>query len=185
MKRLIEHVLLALQFDRIVDRILWLQARVRLLRYEKAGVKINFVPQGGFDIQVAGDLKKFSIDPTSHLKSATFIECSGGVIIGRYFHVGRGLTIFSTNHNWKSSTHIPYDEVDIARPVVIEDFVWFGSNVTVLPGVTVGEGAIISGGSVLATDVPRCAIVRGNPATIIGQRDEALFDHLKQNGQYY
>lgn len=174
-----------LDFDRWLDRALYLRTLVRLERYRRSGVNINFVPQVGHDLQIAGDITRFSIHPTSHLKSDTFIECGGGVRIGRYFHMGSGLTIFSLSHNWRSGTKIPYDEVIIEKPVIIEDFVWIGCNVTILPGVTVGEGAVVAGGSVVVKDVPPLAVVGGNPARFITQRNAGHFNNLKADGEYY
>jgi len=133
---------------------------------------------------IAGDIAKFEIHPTSHLKSDTFIECSGGVKIGKYFHVGRGLTIFSTNHNYASDKSIPYDEIDIAKPVEIGDCVWVGANVSVVPGVKIGEGAIVGMGSVVTRDVPAGAIVGGNPAQVIGFRDMENYWRLKNEGKF-
>lgn len=46
------------------------------------------------------------------------IECSGGVEIGEYFHTGKGLTIFSINHNYDSAETIPYDEIDIEKKLL-------------------------------------------------------------------
>lgn len=173
-------------------RIDWVQmqwqsvmAGVKLMRYRRHGIELNFVAQGGFDFEIMGDLSRFSIAPSSHLKSGTYIETSGGVHIGSYFHPGRGLTIFSTNHNYESTESIPYDAVVIARPVVIGDFVWCGSNVTIVPGVTIGEGAVIGAGSVVTRDVPPMAVVGGNPAKVIKYRDERLFNKLKLAGKHY
>ncbi|OQS46817.1 hypothetical protein B0T49_13730 [Chromobacterium violaceum] len=129
-------------------------------------------------------MSRFYIDPTNHIKSDTFIECSGGVRIGCHFHAGRGLTIFSSNHNYLSDSRIPYDDVDLPGPVVIEDFVWFGANVSVVPGVTVGEGAVVAMGAVVTRDVPPGAIVAGNPARIIGNRDMELYQRLKAQGRF-
>ena len=127
----------------------------------------------------------FNIDSTSHLKSNTYIECSGGVSIGKYFHTGRNLTIFSTNHNYDSSLSIPYDEIEICKPVIIGDFVWFGSNVTVVPGVKVGEGVVVGSGAVLTKDIPAYSIVGGNPAKIIKTRNVEQFEQLKKEGKFY
>lgn len=168
-----------LRFDKLADKTASLLSKVRLHRLRSAGIELNFVPQGGFYFEIAGDVRKFSIDPTSHIKSDTFIECSGGVRIGRYFHPGRGLTIFSTNHNYVFGTRIPYDSTVIEKPVTIEDFVWCGANVTIVPGVRVGEGAVIAAGSVVTKDVPRCAVIGGNPACILKFRDIERFDDLK------
>lgn len=176
---------------RIINRILFILIEyipfiVRIKRYElQSGQKIKFIPQGGYDLYIAGDLSKFKIGKTSHLKSNTLIECSGGVEIGEYFHTGKGLTIFSTNHNYNSEKMIPYDEVDIEKKVIIKDFVWVGANVTIVPGVTIGEGAIVGAGSVVTKDVPDCAVVGGNPAKILKYRNKENFYDLKKRGEYY
>ena len=59
-----------------------------------------------------------------------------------------------------------------AKPIVIEDNVWLGINCIVLPGVTIGEGAVIAAGSVVTRDVPAMAVVGGNPAKVIKQYGE-------------
>jgi acetyltransferase-like isoleucine patch superfamily enzyme len=169
---------LFIRFDLFVDFLLKSRTQVRLLIYKKKGINLNFIPQGSHEIMIAGDLRKFEIHSTSHLKSDTFIECSGGVKIGKYFHTGKGLTIFSTNHNYNSIVAVPYDDVSIDKPVEICDCVWFGANVSVVPGVTIGSGAVVGMGSVVTRDVPSGAIVGGNPAVIIGHRDMAIFQKL-------
>jgi acetyltransferase-like isoleucine patch superfamily enzyme len=184
MTKIFHNVLLFLQFDRIVDFILKTRTQVRLLRYKKAGMEINFIPQGGHELMIAGDITKFEIHSTSHLKSDTFIECSGGVKIGKYFHVGRGLTIYSTNHNYTSDQSIPYDSTEVVRPVEIGDCVWIGANVSIVPGVQIGEGAIVGMGAVVTRNVPSGAIVGGNPATIIGHRDMVVYQRLKSEGRF-
>lgn len=176
--------LATLKIDRWCDRWSSLIAKVRVHRLRRAGIQLHFVPQGGYAFEIAGDLGKFHIDPTSHIKSDTFIECSGGVHIGRYFHTGRALTIFSSNHNYEEGSCIPYDDVQLLQPVTIEDFVWLGTNVTILPGVTIGEGAVVGAGSVVTKDVPRCAVVGGNPARILKYRDIDRFDRLKAEGRF-
>lgn len=175
---------MGVRMDRFAERFQSLLAKLRVARMRAHGIALNFVPQGGYAFEVAGDLARFRIDATSHIKSDTFIECSGGVSIGRYFHPGRALTIFSTNHNYAAGNRIPYDSGSIDLPVTIGDFVWCGANVTIVPGVTIGEGAVIGAGSVVTRDVPRCAVVGGNPARIIKYRDIAHFEDLKQKGLY-
>lgn len=54
-----------------------------------------------------------------------------------------------------------------AAPIVIEDFAWIGAAAIVLPGVTIGKGAVIAAGSVVTDDVPAGAIVGGVPAKVI------------------
>jgi maltose O-acetyltransferase len=58
-----------------------------------------------------------------------------------------------------------------SRPVVVEDHVWIGTRATILPGVTVGRGAVVATGSVVTKDVAPLDIVGGVPARPIGRRN--------------
>ena len=62
------------------------------------------------------------------------------------------------------------DLPDIGGDIVIQEYVWIGCNVTVLPGVTIGEGAVIGAGSVVTRDVSPYTVVAGNPARVIKTR---------------
>ncbi|MEP1334551.1 MAG: DapH/DapD/GlmU-related protein [Lentilitoribacter sp.] len=55
-------------------------------------------------------------------------------------------------------------------PIVIEDDVWLGARVTVLPGISIAQGAIIAAGSVVTKPVPAYEIWGGVPARKLGQR---------------
>lgn len=57
-------------------------------------------------------------------------------------------------------------------PVYIDDDVWIGARVIILPGITIGKGSILGAGSVVTKDVPPFSIVAGNPARIIRNRLE-------------
>lgn len=172
-----------LNLDRLIDNLIHAYRRTKAMGFnDQFGGKIIY--QGEGYVQISGDVSKFSIDPTSHLKSHTYIEASGGVTIGRYFHTGRGLTIYSSNHKYDGSDAIPYGREYIYKPVVIEDFVWCGANVTIVPGVTLGKGAVVGAGSVVTKDVPVGAIVAGNPAKIIKFRDMESFRNLEMQERF-
>lgn len=66
----------------------------------------------------------------------------------------------------KASQLKKWDVVEMA-PIKIEDKVWLGMNVTVLKGVTIGEGAVVAAGSIVTKDVPPYTLVAGNPARVI------------------
>lgn len=74
---------------------------------------------------------------------------------------------------------VPYDHTYICKSIIIEDFVWLGSRVTILPGVRIGEGAIIQAGAVVSCDIPLYAIAGGNPARVFKYRDVDHFKKLK------
>ncbi len=92
--------------------------------------------------------------------------------------------LLTRNHNYEGS-QIPYDSTYIDKDITIGDFVWLGNRVIIMGGVSIGEGAIIAAGAVVTRDVPRCAIVGGNPAQIIKYRDIAHFDQLKQEQKFH
>ena len=112
------------------------------------------------------------------------VQGKGKLFIGDYFHSGIECMIITSNHNYEGNA-IPYDETHICKEVLIGDFVWFGNRVTVVGGVSIGEGAIIAAGSVVTKDVPRCAIVGGNPARIIKYRNIEHFEKLKKEKRFH
>ena len=140
--------------------------------------KIPFITQGYGFVWIAGH-GQFFMGEGSCLKSATYIECSGNVRIGRHFHCGRGLTIFSTDHDYYSPESLPYSSSSIARPVIIGDYVWIGANVTILPGAIINDGVVVGAGSVDSGELMRCGVYAGNPAKLIKKRDIFRFDELK------
>jgi len=98
----------------------------------------------------------------------------GTVRIGDYVMMGTQCLIISQNHRFDNLS-IPMCQQGFQEdePVVIEDDVWIGSRVIILPGVRVGHGAIIGAGSVVTENVEPYTMVGGNPAKLIGKRDES------------
>lgn len=92
--------------------------------------------------------------------------------------------IITQNHNYDHGAAIPYDDTYELKNVVIEDNVWFGNRVIVVGNITIGEGAIVAAGAVVSKDVPKCAIVGGNPAKVIKYRDIEHYEKLKQEGKF-
>jgi len=178
------HFLFSLGLDRFFIALrIELDRRQAERQVPKAqGGPLRFFGQGEGSVAICGT--DFAIHPTSHLKSGTYINASGGVRIGQHFHTGRGLTIYSTNHDYDGGEAIPYGEKEIPGPVHIEDFVWCGANFTILPGVTVGEGAVIGAGAVVTKSIPPMAIACGNPAKVVKYRNKDHFQALKTGGKW-
>ncbi len=80
---------------------------------------------------------------------------------------------------------MPYDDIGILQRVEIGENCWFGVRCTIMGGVKIEDGAVIAAGSVVTKSVPRCAIVGGNPARIIGWRDIEKYDSLVAQGRQY
>jgi acetyltransferase-like isoleucine patch superfamily enzyme len=112
---------------------------------------------------------------------------SGGIKIGNGTIMAHKVEILTRNHNYNSKDlkSVPYDKRYILKPVIIEENCWIGSHVCILPGVTIGEGAVIGMGSVVTEDVPKYAIVGGNPAKVLKFRDIDNYNKLKNENKIY
>jgi maltose O-acetyltransferase len=119
-----------------------------------------------------------------HIFRDTMINSRGGLYIGQNTGISNRCVILTDQHRYIDSDKIPFDNVVELKPVVIRDFVWIGIGVMILPGVEIGEGAIIGMGSVVARDVPPLAIMLGNPAKVIGHRSKEHFESCKATGKY-
>lgn len=114
-----------------------------------------------------------------------FIMAIGGVQIGDGTVISRNVCIHSGNHNYKSSTHVPYDKEYTTRNVEIGKAVWIGQNVNILPGVKIGDGAIIAMGTTVIKNVESGQIVGGTGQRIIGERQDEDFEELITKEAYF
>lgn len=110
---------------------------------------------------------------------------TGTVRIGDNFHSGPECVIFTQNHNYDNGDAVPYDKTYVVREVSIGDNVWLGTRVMILPGVSIGEGAIIQAGSVVVSDIPACAIAGGHPARVFSHRDTQHYHGLKEARRFW
>lgn len=119
------------------------------------------------------------------LGNALTICAIGKVIIGNNVSFGPNVTIWSANHNYYNPTELPYDNEVIKKTVKIEDNVWIGAHAKICPGVVIHEGAVIGMGAVVTKDVPKCAVVGGNPAKVLKYRDKSAYNQLTKNKKFY
>ena len=87
------------------------------------------------------------------------------VTIGSHVFIGPGCSMLTAVHPLDAQER--NKGIEKALPITIGDNVWLGGNVTVLPGVSIGEGSVIGAGSVVTRDVPPHAVAAGNPARIL------------------
>ena len=87
----------------------------------------------------------------------------GGIFIGDGALIGHNVVLATLNH-----AKSPQDRSSmLPAPIHIGKNVWSGANATVLPGVTIGDGAIVAAGAVVTRDIPENTIVGGVPAKVI------------------
>ncbi len=112
----------------------------------------------------------FTLGAGSVVLSESHLDCSAGVTIGRRSHIGRRNQLFTHTHDTARRDVSVLEAPVMTAPITIGDDVMLYSDVVVLPGVTIGDGAIVAIRAVVTRDVPPFAIVGGVPARIIGHR---------------
>jgi acetyltransferase-like isoleucine patch superfamily enzyme len=121
-----------------------------------------------------------SLESRSVINPECSIDARGGKVT-----IGQDTDIGAQTHIW-TLEHDPNDAEHGARGngVVIEDHVWVATRVTIMPGVTIGRGAVVACGSVVTKDVPPMAIIAGIPAKRVGDRDNPLTYQLNYHPRF-
>jgi len=143
--------------------------RARCLRYILESLGENTLIQHGLRIT---NPEKVSIGSNCNFGQGVFITGGGGVRIGNWVGLGPDVKIWSVNHRFDDADRPWLLQGWEAKEVVIEDDVWLAANTFVMPGVTIGRGAIVSalqcGGQICAP----YAIFAGNPGRVVGWRKD-------------
>lgn len=93
------------------------------------------------------------------------IVCAKEITIGHNTCIGRDVWIRDNN----GGHHIIQTGYTDKAPVCIGDYVWIGSNVQIMKGVTIGDGAVIASNSVVTTNIPSRCLASGNPAQVVSE----------------
>lgn len=94
----------------------------------------------------------------------------GKIKIGNRVLIGPGTGLFTAIH--PIDPEIRATGIEKGADISLEDDVWIGGNVTILPGVTIGEGSIIGAESIVTKDIPQMSIAIGNPAKVVREITE-------------
>ncbi|MEL6486490.1 MAG: acyltransferase [Pseudomonadota bacterium] len=113
-----------------------------------------------------------------------YLGAFGGIDIGPETIVGERLTIHSDNHDFDDVSTAIRRQATTAMPVSIGARCWFGSNVTILGGVEIGDDCVIGAGSVVTRSFPAGSIIVGNPGRMVRNRfDRAPSATIAPSGQ--
>lgn len=112
--------------------------------------------------------KNTTIGENVFINANVHIQDQGGVTIGNNVLIGHQTVLATLDHD------VQPDKRGILHPapIVIEDDVWIGSNVTITKGVTIGKGSILAAGAIVTKDVPPYSIAGGVPAKVIKQIEQ-------------
>lgn len=114
--------------------------------------------------------KNIYISHNSGIGERCFLQDLGKIRIGNDVLMAPEVMIYTANHGISKTSLIRLQNNTI-KDVVIEDDVWIGSRVTILPGVTIRRGSVIGAGTVVTKDTEPYSIVGGVPGRLIGYRE--------------
>lgn len=116
---------------------------------------------------VLKNLHNLQVGENFSLHDFCYVDAVGGIRVGDNVSIAHGSSLISFNHSWEFlELPIKYNPIK-EGPIIIEDDVWIGCGVRVMPGVTIGQRSIVAAGSVVVKDVPANTIVGGVPAKLI------------------
>lgn len=101
------------------------------------------------------------------------------IAIGDHVQVTHGVSIYT--HGGSNAIRERHPDLDVFGKVIIEDWAYIGAYSQIMPGVTIGKGALIAAGSVVTKSVPPHVVVGGNPARYICTVEEFYERNKKYN----
>jgi acetyltransferase-like isoleucine patch superfamily enzyme len=132
----------------------------------------EIAPLTNFPSLPLGGAGKLRIGEESAILGSVTIALHADVHIGSRVVINDGAKLLTGSHHVADHRWRTFD-----KPIVIKDYAWIAENAIILPGVTIGRGAVVGAGSVVRTDVPDYAICFGNPARVYPTRRPATLHY--------
>lgn len=130
----------------------------------------------GVDIR---DPKGLSIGNYTTVNKHTVLDGRGKLTIGDNVDIAQDTIIWTAQHDYNDDYH-KY----ICAPVIIGDYVWIGARAMVLPGISIGRGAVIAAGAVVTKNVDDLYVVGGVPAKMLSVRTSQLLYTLHKDSRH-
>jgi len=169
-----------LLIPRLARWLEYLQAKIRYYEHKELKNKLKFI---GKEVRFKRNLiiqhpENVSLGNKVYIGSDVLLDGRGGITIGDNTNLGFNVVILSANHDYQSNA-LPYEHnVYIHKPVTIGCNVWIGGNVLIIPGISIGDGAIVAAGTGVTANVEPLAIVGNQVMRIIKYRDREHYERL-------
>jgi acetyltransferase-like isoleucine patch superfamily enzyme len=135
-----------------------------------ANIKLEKRCRLGMDVELRTvDAGRIHIGEDTRLNRGCTLTAYAQIRIGDFTIIGEFVSIRDANHGLKRGEPMRY-QPHTCEPILVGRDVWIGRGSCILPGVTIGEGAVIGANSVVTRDVPDFAIAAGVPAKVIKMR---------------
>ena len=125
-----------------------------------------------YDFSVQGPYANIRIGEGCFIATRVHLAPDAPITIGKRVVINDGVTILSASHALSDPKWRKY-----SKAIRIDDYAWIATNATILPGVHIGEGAVVGAGAVVRDDVEPYSIVTGNPAVAAAKRRVSPLDY--------
>lgn len=158
---------------------IWNRYRLSKLHFAYRGNNVKIYPR--FRL---GHSENLILHDNIVLGENIFINAHGGVEIGSGTITGPDVMIFSVNHIYDSPEIIPLQTELSFKKVIIGENCWIGARSFICPGVELGEGCVVAGGSVVTKSFPSCSVIGGNPAKLLKTKNIEMYKTAKKKKVY-
>ncbi len=111
--------------------------------------------------------RRLVIGDDCYVAEDVVLDARGTLSIGDSVSVNSGVQVWTAQHDWRSE-----DFAYTAAPVDIANHSWISARVVVIPGKSIGEGAVLAAGAVVTKSIPAWSLAGGNPAKVLAPRPE-------------
>jgi acetyltransferase-like isoleucine patch superfamily enzyme len=142
--------------------------RVRNFIFRRAGLTLPRTSSIHFRAEFYRP-EAISVGEFCTIGDSCFLDGRETIVMGDCVNIGSHVTIYTRQHDVDSP-----DFAETGGPVTIGSYAWLGSHSIVLPGVTIGQGAVVAAGAVVTRDVAPYTMVAGVPARFVRERSQDL-----------
>jgi acetyltransferase-like isoleucine patch superfamily enzyme len=107
----------------------------------------------------------------THIGDNTIIDVCDNIFIGKEVAIGPNCILYTHDHDYTKEDMPAWKGGVITKPIIIENGAWIGSGVTILPGISIGERAVIAAGAVVTKSIESGSVVGGIPAKCLTNRN--------------
>ena len=153
--------------NHVINRIPLVEVRMRA--YRRLGLQIG----AGSTILMSTEMQRaedLTIGRDTVINQHCLLDGRGGLVIGDNVNISSHVLLVAGTHDVQDGETFAGE----AKRIVVEDYAWLCTRCTILPGVTIGRGAVVAAGAVVTKSVVPYAIVAGVPARQIGERTTDL-----------
>ncbi len=135
----------------------------------------KLLPHCGAQVHILAPIQadygcRTTIGEGTEINHGIYLMDGGGISIGAHCFIGPDCGFYTAAHPLLAAERS--QGLEKASPIVVEDNVWLGGKVIILPGVTIGKGSVIGAGSVVSKDIPAGVVAAGSPCRVLRQITE-------------